>query len=369
MNRSNAQVMLTIPDDNGTHFRGNQRCPSPLLGSSNNLNTLPIPRKRASSFKKPKEKNLEMFLHDDIRPRTSSMPTRNAFRKPHAQQLQRALLRLNIEPDVETYTVRSFEMNSKGVIIKRNDSMRSRSTNSIVSSEGDFCPISPLSRTSSSMSRESVGTSPGSVAQSTVPPLRVMVLGGPAVGKTALTQQFMTSEYLGGFDTSIDGETEKTVNVLLNGEETALAFVEQTEEDFDDDINDTVAAYLIVYACDDRASFDKAVDMLYNLRQKQHRDDVIFFVGNKSDLVRSRCVSAEEAKAVAITYDCKFVETSVVLNVKVDELLVGIVKQLRIRSAESNGDKSTGCASSSKSLLNKIFRKDNLSKSCENLYA
>lgn len=28
-----------------------------------------------------------------------------------------------------------------------------------------------------------------------------------------------------------DGETEKTVNVLLNGEETALAFVEQTEED------------------------------------------------------------------------------------------------------------------------------------------
>lgn len=60
-----------------------------------------------------------------------------------------------------------------------------------------------------------------------------------------------------------------------------------------DDINDTVAAYLIVYACDDRASFDRAVDTLYNLRQKHHRDDVIFFVGNKSDLVRSRCVTAE----------------------------------------------------------------------------
>lgn len=79
--------------------------------------------------------------------------------------------------------------------------------------------------------------------------------------------------------------------------------------------------------------------------------------------------SVSEAKAVAMTYDCKFVETSVVLNVKVDELLVGIVKQLRIKSSESTADKSTGCASSSKSLLNKIFRKDNISKSCENLYA
>lgn len=200
MNRSNAQIMLTIPDDTP---RRRQRCPSPLLGASNNLNILPLPRKRASSFKKPKEKNLDIFLQDEIRPRTSSMPTRNAFRRPQSQQLQRALLRLNIEPDEEKYTVRSFEMNSKGVIIKRTDSMRSRSTNSIVSSEGDFCPLSPLSRTSSSMSRESLGTSPISTAQPSLPPIRVMVLGGPAVGKTALTQQFMTTEYLGGFDTSI----------------------------------------------------------------------------------------------------------------------------------------------------------------------
>lgn len=58
-------------------------------------------------------------------------------------------------------------------------------------------------------------------------------------------------------------------------------------------MNDSTAAYVIVYACDDKTSFDRAVDTLYNLRQKQHRDDVIFFVGNKSDLVRSRCVTAD----------------------------------------------------------------------------
>ncbi|KAL4234566.1 hypothetical protein ACF0H5_006207 [Mactra antiquata] len=363
-----AGVMLNIPPEPEGHPRMKHRCPSPLLGATNNLNLAPMPRKRASSFKKPKEKNLDMFLNDDMRPRTSSMPTRNSLRKPHAQDLRRAFLGLNIDPLGDRYTVRAFEMNSKGIIIKRSDSLRSRSTNSVLSSEGDIYPLSPLSQTSSSVSRESVRTSPGSVFPTVSIPTRVLITGAPDVGKTAIAQQFMTSEYLGGFDTSIDGETEKTVNVLLNGEETALSFIEQSELEDADDVTDSTAAYVIVYACDDKTSFDRAVDTLYNLRQKQHRDDVIFFVGNKSDLVRSRCVTADEAKAVAMTYNCKFVETSVVLNVHVDELLVGIVKQLRIRS-EGDSDKSTGCASTSLSLLNKIFKKDSISKSCENLYA
>lgn len=199
MNHTEANIMLRLPDDR-ENKRVTCRCPSPLLGATNNLNLLPMARKRASSFKKPKEKNLDRFLNDEIRPRTSSMPTRNAFRKP---QIKRALLGLNIEPETETYTVRAFEMNAKGVIVKRSDSMRSRSTNSIVSSEGDFCPLSPTSRTSSSLSRDSINTSPGSAAPTNLFPARVLVLGSPGCGKTAITQQFMTSEYLGGFDTSI----------------------------------------------------------------------------------------------------------------------------------------------------------------------
>ena len=199
-NGNTAQIMLHLPDESG-RSKNRCRCPSPLLGSSNlnNLNIQPMSRKRASSFKKPKEKNLDMFLSTSMRPRTSSMPSRSAFRKPHAHLLQKAVLGLNIEPDTETYTVRAFEMNSKGVIIHRSDSLRSRSTNSIMSSEGDFCPLSPTSRTSSSVSRESVNPSPGP----SKPHARVLVIGMASCGKTAITQQFMTSEYLGGFDTSI----------------------------------------------------------------------------------------------------------------------------------------------------------------------
>ncbi|KAH1006544.1 hypothetical protein HUJ05_007269 [Dendroctonus ponderosae] len=46
-------------------------------------------------------------------------------------------------------------------------------------------------------SRESSTSAPGPT------PFRVLMLGGPAVGKSSLVSQFMTSEYLHAYDTSI----------------------------------------------------------------------------------------------------------------------------------------------------------------------
>lgn len=46
-------------------------------------------------------------------------------------------------------------------------------------------------------SRESSTSAPGPA------PFRVLMLGGPAVGKSSLVMQFMTSEYLHAYDTSI----------------------------------------------------------------------------------------------------------------------------------------------------------------------
>ena len=46
-------------------------------------------------------------------------------------------------------------------------------------------------------SRESSTSCPGPL------PYRVVMLGAPAVGKSSLVSQFMTSEYLHAYDTSI----------------------------------------------------------------------------------------------------------------------------------------------------------------------
>ena len=72
-------------------------------------------------------------------------------------------------------------------------------------------PLVPRSRTCSIMSPNTSGgvasqaddvTGPASDAPKEVPVYRVLMLGGPGVGKTALTQQFVTSEYIAAQNTS-----------------------------------------------------------------------------------------------------------------------------------------------------------------------
>lgn len=51
-------------------------------------------------------------------------------------------------------------------------------------------------------------------------------------------------------------------------------------------------------------------------------------------LCKRRLISARliaEGKNLAIAYDCKFIETSVGINHNVDELLVGLLTQIRLK--------------------------------------
>ena len=165
-------------------------------------------RQRALSLIKEKHMHLFENFDEGIRPRTSSMPVNSGIKKPTLGQLHHrhhGRPSVSFNNDNETYTVRMFKVNSKGVIKSRTDSMRSRSTNSFSSDGGwELCAQFSQSSLASSSSQDSVGTYKSIEQGNTA---AVLVLGYPGVGKTALTQQFMTSEYLGGFDTSMGMDT------------------------------------------------------------------------------------------------------------------------------------------------------------------
>ena len=168
------------------------------LTAARSLRTLSVssaerPRIRSASMKKKNIKVSEDFELEEIRPRTSSLPTRNSFKKPNLLSIRTAAAILYEDSERDFYTQRHFET-TKGGLVNRGDSLISRSTTSIVSSGSE---LGALSRTSSSVSQGSLGN------ETVVKPHCVLMLGTQGVGKTALTQQFMTSEYLGGFDTSI----------------------------------------------------------------------------------------------------------------------------------------------------------------------
>lgn len=90
---------------------------------------------------------------------------------------------------------------------------------------------------------------------------------------------------------------------------------------------------VIVYSVVNRSSFRQAEEIVkYLWRENVTKEKAIILVGNKADLARSRVIPSAEGKALAKSIDAKFIETSSGIQHNVDELLVGILKQVSMAS-------------------------------------
>ncbi|XP_071549912.1 uncharacterized protein [Panulirus ornatus] len=407
--------------------RGSRPCsPSPLASPVRGGNLAYLASRRSSRdseagdvaplnyarYKQRRRSNfLELPTPDHFRPRVSSLPE-----KPY-----------NPRDAEELYRLRSFSITSKGVV-NRGDSLiskRSRSNTSVCStaSRPSFVPtLSELSLRSSSeettptpnnsrrssymstiLTVDTPHTQPssrsgrsgerspfeGSCCGSSyvssessleIAKYRVVLLGESGVGKSSLVNQFMTSEYINTYDASLDDEFgEKSVSVLLDGEESEVTFIDHPAHEMS--VENCLSTYdphacVIVYSITDKGSFKKAEDTLtYLWRENYTKEKAVILVGNKVDLARSRIVNNNEGKSLARSHDSKFIETSSGIQHNVDELLVGVVKQVRLRLAahrkrlkKMSSSKTSLSLHAAKELLNKMCLLDNKSKSCENLH-
>lgn len=256
-------------------------------------------------------------------------------------------------PSPDRYLVRTFKLTSKGNIVNTGDTFKRKSkSNTNLASNGSCRNYFDSKDHTTTLVR------------------RVLMLGGVGVGKTALVSQFMSSDTANAYDGSQEEEIEKSVAVVLEGKEYELLFSDTPippDIPTEDAVFQKTDAFVVVYSVTDRGSFDKASAILKGLQEREVTEKkAIILVGNKSDLERSREVPTEDAKSVAAMYDCKFIETSAGFNHNVDELLAGIVNQLRLK------DKQKLRASSPKpsGFLNWLLGKPEAhikSKSCENL--
>lgn len=93
----------------------------------------------------------------------------------------------------------------------------------------------------------------------------------------------------------------------------------------------------MVYSIVDRKSLKAAERVLQYLRDNDcllTRGAIL--VGNKTDLERQREVPVQVGKKLAKEINCKFIETSSGLDHNVDELLVGIVAQVKLNPQRVN---------------------------------
>ncbi|XP_062615989.1 GTP-binding protein GEM-like [Saccostrea cucullata] len=324
---------------------------------------------RSRSFKgRPRPKEHE---EHEFRPRRNSMPSHHhTHRGPSPNNI-------TTDGDEEESKgalcrVRSFKTTSKGGIVNRGDSVKRNRHKDHLHVSDSFSSSDTEVRHVSSSDLECVVRD----EETENVPFTVVVLGPAGVGKTLLTTQFMTSEYIG---TSSDGDGgDKTVTVQLDGEESTIRFIDPSREE--EDVNEhEVDAYLVVFSVNDRSTFEMAVETLFQIRHELCSTKAVILVANKIDIVRKRVISSEEARAAAHQYDSKYAETSAALNHHVDELLVGVLSQIRLKhdpeaveeheAHKNHKEHRRGSFRIAKGILTKLFRKHSKKdKSCENLY-
>ncbi|KAH8405706.1 hypothetical protein KR215_006988 [Drosophila sulfurigaster] len=325
-------------------------------------------QRRTSNF-------LELPVPDHIRPRVCSLPER-----PY-----------NPRASDDLYRLRHFSI-SKGNVVNCGDSIisrRSRSNTSVNSTNSRASERSPFEGSCCGAGYANVDSLPASPDESEnlepPPPARyrVVMLGDAGVGKTALVNQFMTSEYMHTYDASLvldDEFGEKTVSVLLDDEESDMVFIDHPSVEMS--VENSLSTYephgcVVVFSVVDKGSFRIAEEIINYLWQENYtKDKAVILVGNKADLARARLITSQEGKTLAASRDAKFIETSSGIQHNVDELLVGILKQMRLK--EKREKKSTSKMKTSrthislhlaKEILQKICLSDiSKSKSCENLH-
>ncbi|KAL1115353.1 hypothetical protein AAG570_007383 [Ranatra chinensis] len=318
---------------------------------------------------------ISVSVADHIRPRVCSLPEK-AY---------------NPRSGDELYRLRTFSITNKGVV-NYGDSIidrRSRSNTSVNSTASRYVElkmaavilVSPASPWQGSCCSYTTNVSTETVD---IPKYRVVLLGDSGTGKTALVSQFMTSEYMNTYDASLDDEFgEKSVSVLLDGEESEMVFIDHPSSEMS--VENSLSTYephacVVVYSVVNRATFKTAEDILnYLWRENYTQEKSVIVVGNKADLERARVITTSEGKSLAASRDCKFIETSSGIQHNVDELLVGILKQIRLRESREKkkirrSNSRLHCSRTSlslniaKEILQKICIIDSKSKSCENLH-
>lgn len=171
--------------------------------------------------------------------------------------------------------------------------------------------------------------------------LKLVLLGNPGVGKTAIVCRFLYNNF--GETTSTIGASFALRRIEAGGAACNVGIWDTAGQERFDSLSSFYCrgarAALIVYDCTDRASFDAVeTKWIHKVEAEAERGCHICIVGTKSDLIRSggsaAVVSAEEVTALARKYNADIFETSAMDGDGIAETFVCSVQRYHERQAQ-----------------------------------
>lgn len=148
--------------------------------------------------------------------------------------------------------------------------------------------------------------------------IKMAVVGGSGVGKTALVVRFLTKRFIGDYERNAGNLYSREVQV--DGDQVTIQVQDTPSVELTDNgitlpehVTCSVQwadAVVLVYSVTDRRSFD-AVEQLHQLAARAGgAGKPVILLANKADLLHLRRVDAQQGPLLAATLGCSFYEVS-----------------------------------------------------------
>ncbi|KAL6072109.1 Ras GTPase [Balamuthia mandrillaris] len=175
---------------------------------------------------------------------------------------------------------------------------------------------------------------------------KLVVLGPGAVGKSCLTIQLVSCQWIEEYDPTIEDSYRKQISV--DGNVCFLDILDTAgQEEYGamrDQYMRTGQGFLLVYDITERSTFEEVPIFKEQILRATDKERVpLTIVGNKCDLENRRAVSTFEGSELAKSMGARFVETSAKGRVNVNEAFFELVREvIAQRDEELNGSKGAG---------------------------
>lgn len=194
-------------------------------------------------------------------------------------------------------------------------------------------------------------TSSSAVLNIQMAELKLCVFGGGAVGKSAITINFVHKHFIELYDPTIEDNYRRTW--IVDGEMYLLDVLDTAgQEDFTvlrDSYMRTSEAFILVYDITNADSFTEVQKIYSHLCMARDSSNIpLLVIGNKVDLAAQRKVSSFEGQQWAKSIGAAFLESSAKQRINIDESFTAIVREIRAhkeRLLVSHGKKKAKKAS------------------------
>ncbi|KAM0891083.1 hypothetical protein ACQ4PT_026631 [Festuca glaucescens] len=169
---------------------------------------------------------------------------------------------------------------------------------------------------------------------------KLLLIGDSSVGKSCLLLRFADDAYVDTYISTI-GVDFKIRTVELDGKSVKLQIWDTAGQERFRTITSSyyrgAHGIIIVYDVTDRESFNNVKQWLSEIDRYASDSVCKLLVGNKCDLVDSKVVDTEEAKAFAESLGMTFLETSAKESINVETAFLTMSSEIKKRTASQPG--------------------------------